>query len=361
MRYSRQEILPEIGHDGQARLKQARVLMVGAGGLGCPALLYLAGAGVGTLGIIDPDTIDISNLHRQVLYSTRDQGRPKAECAKARILDLNPEIRAHTYAAELDADNAERLFQDYDLIIDGTDRFAAKFLISDAAVKTGKPLVYGAIQGFEGQVGIFDSNGGSCYRCLYPQPPLARVMNCAEAGVIGAVAGTIGTLQAMEAIKVIVDNPALPPRPGRVSLIDLRTLEMRAVNVPKRPDCPACAKERDSIQLSYQSPACSAAPSSHIAEMSVDEAAALEGAVFVDVRERGEWEAGHIDGAHHLPLSALVRDPGLFTPMAREAGPYVLYCQKGIRSMQAAEILAAEGFTDLINMAGGYAAWINRR
>lgn len=352
-RYSRQTALPEIGNEGQQKLAIARVLCVGAGGLGCPALLYLAGAGIGTIGIIDFDKVDISNLQRQVLFTTEDQGKPKAAAAKERLAALNPEIEIKAYDAELTADNALSLFSSYDIIIDGTDNFATKFLINDAAVKLGKPVIYGAIQGFDGQVSVFGIKDGPCYRCLHPKEPESQIMNCAEAGVIGAVAGTIGTIQAMEAIKLIVGHKDFAPLTGKLWLCDMRTMDSRTLAIPKNPDCPACSKTPEELTLRYSSPVCAAATA--VEEVTCDDDL-LETAFLIDVRELSEWERGHIEGAKHLPLSALQDNPQIYEPP--EGGKAVLlYCQKGMRSRKAAEILMQAGFTGIYSLQGGYSAW----
>lgn len=352
-RYSRQLVMSEIGAAGQERLAAARVLVVGAGGLGCPVLQYLAGAGIGTIGIIDPDTADISNLQRQTLYKTSDAGLPKAAVAKERILQLNPEIIVNSYPEELTAKNVLGLFSGYDIIVDGTDNFAAKFLINDAAVKTGKPVVYGAIQGFDGQAAVFNAAHGPCYRCLYPQPPASPVLNCAEAGVVGALAGIIGSVQAMEVVKLVVNDPSFTTLAGKLWLMDARTMEARTVRISKRPDCGACARPAAEITLQSYSPACSAALVTEI------DCHGMAGALIIDVRELPEWEAGHIEGAQHLPLSVLQKNPDTFTPLDNGKN-CVLYCQRGHRSRKAAEILLRSGRRNIFSLTGGYEAWKNQ-
>ena len=352
-RYKRQIVLPEIGRDGQEKLAAARVLCIGAGGLGCPALLYFAGAGIGVIGIVDFDRIDTGNLQRQVLFATGDEGKPKAAAARACLLALNPDIQINIYNEELTADNAESLFSDYDIIVDGTDNFPAKFLINDAALKLGKPVVYGAIQGFDGQVSVFGYKDGPCYRCLHPQQPESTIMNCAEAGVIGAVAGLIGTIQALEAIKLIVGHKDLTPLSGKLWLCDTRSMDSRMIAVPKRPDCPVCSKPPEDITLQYESPTCTVALKAE--EIACDDPL-LEQALFIDVREKEEWEQGHIEGAKHLPLSALQTEPGLFKSL-QDNPCCVLYCQQGMRSQKAAAILTQAGFTAPRCLAGGYEAW----
>jgi adenylyltransferase/sulfurtransferase len=297
--------------------------------------------------------VDISNLHRQVLFETGDEGKPKALAARERLSALNPDISVIAYEEELTDKNVIGLFSGYDIIIDGTDNFAAKFLINDAAVKLGKPVIYAAIQGFEGQVSVFDAARGPCYRCLHPRPPEAQVMNCAEAGVIGALAGIAGTMQAMEAIKLIAAHESFKPLIGRLWMIDARTMESRVLAVPKRKDCPVCSRPAAEIIPEYSSPVCSL---SAVMEINCDDAVAVAGdAVFIDVRERDEWDAGHIQDARHLPLSALQKNTDIFAPPER--GRCVIYCQKGARSRKAAELLLRAGFTDIYSLRGGYEAW----
>lgn len=352
-RYSRQEILPEIGSLGQKKIAAARVLVVGAGGLGCPALLYLAGAGIGTIGIVDHDIIDVSNLQRQILYTTEDEGKQKAVIAKDRLLQLNPDIAIHAYPEELTEKNVLGLFSGYDVIIDGTDNFSTKFLINDAAVKSGKPVVYGAIQGFEGRVSVFDAQTGPCYRCLYPSPPESAILNCAEAGVVGALAGIIGSMQAMEAIKIIVSHAALEPLAGKLFLIDTRTMNCRTLQIGKRADCKVCSQKPADISLQSFSPVCSAVL---VQEIDIADLSGMPDAVFVDVRELSEWKTGHIGGAQHLPLSLLQKNADLFSAPDKNR-PCILYCQGGMRSRKAAEILLNAGYRDLFSLKGGYEVW----
>jgi len=351
-RYKRQIALSEIGPEGQEKLSAARVLVIGAGGLGCPVLLYLTGAGIGTIGIVDFDRVDVSNLQRQVLFQTDDVGKSKAIAAREHLLFLNPEISVNTYSEELTDKNALGLFSGYDLIIDGTDNFAAKFLINDVAVKLGKPVIYGAIQGFEGQISVFNAPQGPCYRCLHPQAPQAQIMNCAEAGVIGALAGIVGAMQAMEAIKLIVDHGSFKNLSGIILMIDSRTMETNTLSLPKRKDCPVCSRSTADIIPQYTSPVCAA---NIVTEICCNDQMP-EDAIFIDVREREEWDAGHIENARHLPLSALQKNTNLFTPPEKGRG-CVIYCQKGGRSKKAAEMLMQAGFTNIYSLKGGYEAW----
>lgn len=354
LRYSRQVSLTEIGIAGQERLSAARVLVVGAGGLGCPVLHYLTAAGTGNIGIMDHDRVDLSNLQRQTLYTTADQGGLKALVAKERLSQLNPDISIKAYPEALTAKNALNIFSDYDIIIDGTDNFAAKFLLNDAAVKAGKPFVHGAIQGFDGQVSIFDSRQGPCYRCLHPHPPQDMVLNCAEAGVIGALAGIVGTVQAMETIKHIVKHDSFHTLVGKLWMVDTRTMESHVLTIPKQENCPTCSKTAAEIVLPSVSPACIA--TTKVAEIYPCEAAAETGVLFIDVRNLSEWEAGHIDGARHIPLSVLQKNPYAFIPPENGA-PCILYCQKGGRSQAAGAILLNAGFGNIRSLKGGYEAW----
>ncbi|MCE7887399.1 MAG: molybdenum cofactor biosynthesis protein MoeB [Alphaproteobacteria bacterium PRO2] len=349
-RYDRQTVLPEIGAEGQKKLSFASVLCIGAGGLGCPALLYLTAAGVGRIGIVDFDTVDETNLQRQVLFTMDQLGRNKAEAAKKQLKALNPEISIEANPVELTDKNAESLFKNYDVIIDGTDNFAAKFLINDAAVKCRKPFIYGSILGFDGQLSVFGAEGGPCYRCLFPEVPKGHVPNCAEAGVIGAVAGIIGAAQAMEAIKIIIGHESFRPLTGKVWIVDLRTLENRLLLLTKNPDCPVCSKSRKDIHLQYSSPVCGFIP-----EVTPEQVQQNKTALIIDVREREEWDAGHIESAQHVPLSALAQGD---IPELPPDCDIILHCQKGKRGLQAAQILRAQGYLNVSNMAGGYEAWL---
>ncbi len=350
-RYARQTILNEIGDKGQEKISSASVLCIGAGGLGCPALLYLVAAGVGTIGIVDFDSVDETNLQRQILFSMEDIGRNKAQAAKTRLAALNPDVKINTFTEELNDQNAEKLFQDYDIIIDGTDNFSTKFLINDTAIKTEKVFIYGSILGFDGQLSVFGlDKTAPCYRCLFPEPPKGHVPNCAEAGVIGAVAGLIGTAQAMEAIKIIVAHESLKPLSGFLFTIDMHSMESRKLALSKNPNCPVCSKEKNNISLHYTSPVCSIIP-----ELTPLQVQQHSKALLIDVREINEWDAGHIDGAQHLPLSKLMQ--GFHSDLSLDTD-IILYCQKGIRSQQAAHILKEQGYLNIQHMAGGYANWI---
>ncbi len=349
-RYERQIVLPEIGPEGQKKISEASILCIGAGGLGCPALLYLAAAGIDRIGIVDFDCVDETNLQRQVLFTVEQVGQNKAEAAKERLNALNPEIEIEAHPVELTDENAETLFENYDLIIDGTDNFATKYLINDAAVKTGKPFIYGSILGFDGQLAVFNYKGGPCYRCLFPQTPKGRIPNCAEAGVIGAVAGMIGTAQAMEAIKIIVNHESFRPLSGKLWTVDMRTMENRLLSLEKNPVCPVCSKNKEDIPLHYSSPVCGFIP-----EVTPEQAKRNKQALLIDVRETDEWNTGHIETAQHIPLSTLMQGNIPDLPSDCEI---ILHCQKGKRGEHAAQILRAQGYLNVSNMAGGYEAWL---
>lgn len=342
-RYQRQMILPEIGEAGQAALASASVLVVGAGGLGCPVLQYLAAAGVGRIGIIDGDRVEASNLQRQILYTDADIGALKAEAAARRIQAMNADVIVDIYPQKLDAEQAEKLFPLYDVIVDGTDNFTAKFLINDAGVKFGKPVVYGAIYRFGGQVAVFDSaKAGPCYRCLFPEPPRGHIPNCAEAGIIGALAGMVGTTQALQVIAVIVGSPDFEPLCGKLWTIDGLSMKTRAMALARDPDCRACSDRGHDMKL--EGP---------IEEIEAD-ALADDVCRLVDVREDHEWQAGHIDGAVHVPLSGLLAGQDVDLPQDK---PLVLYCHLGVRSQQAGEILRAKGYKNLHSLRGGIEAY----
>jgi len=348
-RYNRQTVLPEISSEGQEKLSRARILCVGAGGLGCPALLYLAAAGIGHLGIIDFDTVEESNLQRQILFTTAQIGQNKAIAARAQLLAFNPDIQITAYAEELNKDNAEEIFSGYDIIIDGSDNFSTKFLINDTAVKCGKPFIYGSVSGFEGQVSIFNLQAGPCYRCLYPEPPQSYIPNCAEAGVVGAVVGLVGTQQALQAIQLVVAHDSFQPLIGKLWMIDAHNMETQCLTIPKHAACPVCSGAKESIVLEYSSPVCG-----FISELTAEQAAQNAEAVFIDVREIHEWQNGHIEKAQHIPLSSLSK--GLIPDLPRDCD-LIIYCRSGKRSITAARILLAEGYLNVCSMAGGYEAW----
>lgn len=359
-RYSRQTVLPEIGAEGQRRLDRARILCVGVGGLGSPAALYLTAAGIGHIGLIDADRVDVSNLQRQVLFEDADQGLLKVDAAKNRLQRLNPDVEIATYPEAFNEANAMALLQNYDLILDGSDNFETKFLVNDAAYKRGIPVVYAAVNRFEGQVALFWGNRGSCYRCLYPAPPKAAVRNCAEAGVLGAVVGTMGTLQATLALQYFISaaEPRHPlcPQVGALTLFDFAgSWNTTMIDVPKRDRCPTCARPPEEITLHCAAPACEA-----IETLSVEELQSLlnkphEGLLLIDVRTHEEWHDGHIAGAIHWPLARLVQ--GELPRIQTHHTLVVLYCKSGMRSAQASKIFMTHGLGPVRNLSGGIDLW----
>ena len=361
LRYSRHLIIPDVGLTGQRRLKAARVLLIGAGGLGSPLALYLAAAGVGHIGLVDFDVVDVSNLQRQVLHGTRDIGRPKLESARARVADLNPHVELTTYETILDSSNALEILEGYDIVIDGTDNFPTRYLVNDACVILGKPNVYGSIFRFEGQASVFATEQGPCYRCLFPEPPPpGMVPSCAEGGVLGVLPGLIGTIQATETIKLIlgIGEPLI----GRLLLVDALSARFRTVKLHKNPECPACGTREIKALIDYQQ-FCGVPQAEAQARRdgAVPETTPLElvdrlkrGEVaLIDVREPHEWEIGHIPGARLIPLATL---PQALASLdgTREI---VVHCKSGVRSAKAVRQLQAAGFTRVSNLAGGILRW----
>ncbi|MEO8635876.1 MAG: molybdopterin-synthase adenylyltransferase MoeB [Gemmatimonadales bacterium] len=357
LRYSRHLLLPEVGLAGQQRLKAARVLLVGAGGLGSPAALYLAAAGVGTLGLVEFDTVDLSNLQRQILHGTSQLGEPKVSSADARLRDLNPEITVVPIAERLTSANALGIVAGYDVVIDGSDNFPTRYLVNDACVLSGKPLVYGSVVRFDGQVSVFDATRGPCYRCLFSEPPPAGLVpSCAEGGVLGVLPGIIGTLQALEAIKLVLGIGE--PLVGRLVLFDALRLQFRELALRKDPDCPLCGAHPSITALIDYEAFCgvgSATPRE--TEVSVAELAreVQDGRpiALLDVREPVEWEIVHLDGATLMPLATLPSRASELDPRAE----LVVYCHHGARSLQAVDFLRAAGFSHARSLAGGIAAW----
>ncbi|HYC61126.1 MAG TPA: molybdopterin-synthase adenylyltransferase MoeB [Thermoanaerobaculia bacterium] len=348
-RYARQITLPEIGEAGQEKLRRASVLIVGAGGLGSPAAMYLAAAGVGTLGLVDFDRVDETNLHRQVLYGTSDVGKPKLDAARARIEDLNPDVRVNTHAVRLASDNALEIMRDYDIVLDGTDNFATRYLVNDACVLLGKPNVYGSVFRFDGQVSVFATKDGPCYRCLYPEPPPPHLVpNCAEGGVLGVLPAIIGSLQTSETIKLITGVGETLA--GRLLLFDALRATFRTMRLQRR--CDAHAKITRLIDYEeFCNP---------VQELNINPAELAEklssGAdiVLIDVREPYEWNAGHIDRATHIPL-AQVPQRLAEIPKDREV---VMICRSGGRSAHAQQhLMNQHGYTRVKNLVGGMQRW----
>jgi sulfur-carrier protein adenylyltransferase/sulfurtransferase len=356
LRYSRHLILPEIGPEGQRRIRAARVLLVGAGGLGSPVALYLTAAGIGTLGIVDGDTVDASNLQRQVLHGTAALGRSKLDSARERLGDLNPGVEVVAHPGWLGAENALALVSAYDLVVDGTDNFRTRYLVNDACVLAGKPNFHGSVFRFEGQASVFCAPGGPCYRCLYPEPPPPELVpSCAEGGVLGVVPGLIGLVQATEVLKWVTG--AGTPLVGRLLLVDALGPEFRTVKIGKDPRCPACGtrtlREVVAIEESCAVPgARDAVPTLEPRELA-ERRRRGDPLELVDVREPAEWAQGHLDGARLVPLASLAGAiPGL--DRSREL---VVYCRSGARSAAAVRQLQAAGVARARSLAGGILRW----
>ena len=363
LRYARHLALPQVGLEGQARLKVARVLCVGAGGLGSPVALYLAAAGVGTLGLVDDDVVDETNLQRQILHGTRDVGRSKLDSAADRLRDVNPHVEVVRHETRLTSENAMDVVGGYDVVVDGTDNFPTRYLVNDACVLAGKPNVYGSIFRWEGQVSVFATKGGPCYRCLFREPPPpGLVPNCAEGGVMGVLPGIIGSLQAMETIKVLLglgDTLA-----GRLLIFDALEMSWREVGLRRNPDCPVCGDTPTQTGLIDYEILCGIAPDGAAHGPPVEEweptevAARVAGEAppaLVDVREPWEWQVGNLapQGALLIPLGELM-DRLHDVPRDR---PVVFVCRSGQRSLTAARRVMEEGFTTVYNLKGGMLAW----
>lgn len=361
-RYARQLSLPAIGMEGQRRLKRARVLVVGAGGLGSPSLLYLASAGVGTIGIVDFDPVDVTNLHRQILYTEADVGGSKTRAAAARVKAANPHVNVEVHEKQLTSANALEIAAGYDIIVDGTDNFATRYLVNDTAVLLGKINVYASVLRFEGQASVFGAPDGPCYRCLFRDPPPAGLIpSCAEAGVLGVLPGIMGSIQASETIKVITG--AGTPLVGRLLLFDALSMKFRTVEVRRDPACPMCGTReiRGLVDYDRWCGSAEALPPNEgwnvvgeITPVELSERIARGDDIeLLDVREPFEWEIARLPGATHIPLGTLPDQ--LHTLNAgRET---IVYCKSGMRSMAAATQLAAAGFAKVANLTGGIARW----
>jgi adenylyltransferase/sulfurtransferase len=355
LRYSRHLILPDVGIEGQRRLKAARVLLVGAGGLGSPAALYLAAAGVGHLGIVDFDTVDVTNLQRQVLHGTHDVGRSKLASATDRLKDLNPHVDVEPYETRLTSENALEIISSYDLVVDGTDNFQTRYLVNDACVILGRPNVYGSIFRFEGQASVLATSEGPCYRCLFREPPPpGLVPSCAEGGVLGVLPGLVGTIQATEAIKLILGIGE--PLVGRLLLVDALGMQFRTMKIRRDPTCPACGTHEIQELIDYEE-FCGVVTEPTVQTITPREVAAKlaagEDFDLIDVREPREWAICHIEGARLVPLSTF---PGAISGLdpSREI---VLQCKSGGRSAQAAQALLDAGFRNVSNLVGGITRW----
>jgi len=362
LRYSRHLILPEVGLAGQRRLKGARVLLVGAGGLGSPLALYLAAAGVGHLGLVDFDVVDVTNLQRQVLHGTKDVGRPKLASARDRVADINPHVTLETYETQLTSTNALEIIRDYDLVVDGTDNFPTRYLVNDACVILGKPNVYGSIFRFEGQASVFATDEGPCYRCLFREPPPpGLVPSCAEGGVLGILPGLVGTIQATEAIKLILGvGQSLI---GRLLLIDTLRMQFRTLKLQRDPTCPACGTREITELIDYEefcgvrkaaAEALAAQPIPEVTPRELAERLARGDDVDVlDVREPHEWEIARIAGTRLVPLGTLAE----VLPTLDPTREIVVHCKGGSRSAKAVRQLQAAGFRRVWNLAGGISRW----
>jgi len=374
LRYSRHLLIPEVGINGQKKLKAAKVLMIGAGGLGSPVGLYLAAAGVGKIGIVDFDVVDLTNLQRQVLHSTQDIGRSKLESARETLSSINPNVEIETYEERLSSDNALKLFADYDIIVDGTDNFPTRYLVNDACVILGKPNVYGSILRFDGQVSVFCATGdylfgkdekrGPCYRCLYPSPPPpGLVPSCAEGGVLGVLPGIIGSLQALEVIKLILGEG--DPLIGRLVLFDALKFKFRELRLRRNPDCPVCGDNPTIHELIDYEEFCGV-PHSPQKEETIDVATEItvkelkarldrgEDIFILDVREPHEYEVVNI-GGYLIPLSDLSKRISELDPSKE----IVVHCKMGARSARAAEFLRKNGFRRVRNLIGGIDEWVD--
>jgi sulfur-carrier protein adenylyltransferase/sulfurtransferase len=362
LRYSRHLLLPEVGVAGQRKLKAARVLTIGAGGLGSPLSLYLAAAGVGTIGIVDFDVVDLTNLQRQIVHGTSTLGRPKLESAEARLTDVNPNVRIEKHETRLTSENALGIIREYDIVVDGTDNFPTRYLVNDACVLLGKPNVYGSIFRFEGQASLFYAPQGPCYRCIYSEPPPpGLVPSCAEGGVLGVLPGIIGSIQALETIKWIIGagNSLL----GRLLLFDALKLRFRELQLRKDPSCPICGDNPTIHELIDYEAFCGigaeptyAGPEITAEELRQEMNEKGSDLVLIDVREPHEWEIAHIEGARLIPLGQLPERLGELDGHTE----IVTHCHHGARSMKALALLKGAGFSKVRSLAGGIDAWADR-
>jgi adenylyltransferase/sulfurtransferase len=364
LRYSRHLIMPEVGMEGQLKLKQAKVLCIGAGGLGSPLGLYLAAAGVGKLGMVDFDVVDYTNLQRQVLHGTSDVGKPKLTSAQETLREINPNVEVVGYESRLTSQNALDIFKDYDIVADGTDNFPTRYLVNDACVLLGKPNVYGSIFRFEGQVSVFHAPEGPCYRCLYPEPPPpGLVPSCAEGGVLGVLPGIIGCLQAMETIKLILGKGE--PLIGRLLLFDALGLRFRELKLRKNPECPICGAHRSITKLIDYEQFCGLRGEEHVEPRRVPEIAPVEVKkmmderqpfVLIDVREPHEFQICRIPGSKLIPLGEVPKRMNELN----SADEIVVHCRSGQRSAKAVELLMKAGFRKIHNLKGGVLAWADQ-
>jgi molybdopterin/thiamine biosynthesis adenylyltransferase/rhodanese-related sulfurtransferase len=369
-RYSRHLIIPDVGMDGQKRLKNAKVLCVGAGGLGSPALMYLAAAGVGTLGIVEFDTVDESNLQRQIIHGQNDVGRSKAESARDSVQQINPYTNVVLHEVRLDSSNVMEIFAQYDLIVDGTDNFATRYLVNDAAVLLNKPYIWGSIYRFEGQASVFWEEHGPCYRCLYPEPPPpGMVPSCAEGGVLGVLCASIGSIQVTEAIKVLTGIGE--PLVGKLMIYDALEMQYRKVNIRKDPNCALCGPNPTVTELIDYEAFCGAI-SDAAADAAVDSTISVKELksmldereagqrdfMLIDVREPGEFEIVNIPGAVLVPKGQFL-DGSILSSLPTDK-QIVLHCKGGVRSAECLAVLKGAGFNDAIHVGGGVIAWVNQ-
>jgi sulfur-carrier protein adenylyltransferase/sulfurtransferase len=365
-RYSRHLIIPEVGMTGQKRLKNAKVLCVGAGGLGSPALLYLAAAGVGTLGVIDFDVVDESNLQRQVIHGQSDVGRPKAISARDSITEINPYVNVIVYQEQLSVDNVMEIFSQFDLIVDGTDNFATRYMVNDACVLLGKPYVWGSIFRFDGQASVFWAEHGPCYRCLYPDPPPpGMVPSCAEGGVLGVLCASIGSIQVNEAIKVITGIGE--PLAGRLMIYDALEMSYRTVRVRKDPECAICGKNPTITELIDYDAFCGvlseeamqAASGSTITATELKAMLDNDDDIFlIDVREPNEYEIVSIPGSTLIPKDQILSGAAL--ERLPQDKRIVLHCKSGARSSECLAVVKNAGFSDAVHVGGGVLAWVSQ-
>ena len=361
VRYSRHILLPQVGEDGQRTLKNSRVLLVGAGGLGSPVALYLAAAGVGTIGLVDFDAVDLSNLQRQILHGSAAIGSSKIDSALDRLRDINPNVRVEPYETRLTSANALEIARGYDVIVDGTDNFATRYLVNDTSVLLGIPNVYGSVYRFEGQASVFGAPAGPCYRCLFREPPPPELVpSCAEGGVLGVVPGLIGTIQAAEAIKLLLGLGETLV--GRLLTIDAMTMAFRTIEIRRDPECPACGTREMTELIDYDEFCGGVARDTSQVRVTEIQPARLaerlaqgERLEIIDVREPHEWQIGHIPGARLVPLDRI----GAEIPRLDKSRETILYCRVGERSLYAAQQLADAGVAEVRNLAGGILRWID--
>lgn len=356
LRYSRHLVLPQVGLEGQRRLRDSSVLIVGAGGLGSPAALYLAAAGVGRIGLADHDRVDVSNLQRQVLHETRSVGIAKIVSAVSRLEELNPNVKTDAIAERVTASNVRGLIRLYDVILDCSDNFATRYVVNDAAVLERRPLVFGSVYRFEGQLTVFAAGGRPCYRCLYPMAPSnGSIPNCEEGGVLGVLPGVIGTLQATEALKLLLGiGESLV---ARLLMFDALSLRFREFKLRSSPQCALCGDDPTIDEVKEEPLLCASAVTNDMDEITPlqvkQELDGSDAVQLVDVREPMEWSAGHIEGAKHIPLGSLQDRFGELDPSKRT----VVYCRSGARSGRAAGFLRKRGFGEVLNMTGGIIRW----